>query len=250
VTGHIRVNNLGRFMRFENEHLIGQDFSGETVAAFRVRGSRFESCDFSGIRAKEVSFSLGDSHSEYVDCVFDRARIGGAFAGDALFERCSFRNVSIKGWIATMTELVDCTFSGEIKESILFGAGSPHENAAAGRDRNRFTGNDFTETRLSGVAFKGGIDLGLQRLPRGPEYVYVAHGEQAVEAASIEVQSWDAKIRADAEFFLKLQRDILRTGQRQLFYEVDHRPGFRDAQAAVTEIMRSVDARLSASDPH
>jgi hypothetical protein len=236
-------------MRFENEHLVGQDFSGEAVAAFRVRGSRFESCDFSGLRAAEVSFSLGDSHSEYIDCVFDGARIGGPFQGDALFERCSFRNVSIKGWISTMTELVDCTFSGVIKDSIFFGAGSPHEIAVAGRDRNRFTGNDFTGVTLSGVSFKAGIDLSLQRLPAGPGYVYVTHGEQAVEAATVEVQSWEGKIRADAEFFLKLQRDILRAGQRQLFFDVTRRPGFAEVKAAVADIMRSVDAKLSGSDP-
>ena len=66
--------------------------------------------------------------------------------------------------------------------------------------------------------FRRGVDLRLQVLPQGPDYLYVEDGKRAVERAMTALETWeDEKLRQDGRIVLKRLNDDINNGQKQVF---------------------------------
>jgi hypothetical protein len=165
-----------------------------------------------------ASFGEGRETSEYVECSFDGARIRFGPDGYARFVRCSFREVDLRDWFCFTVELVDCTFSGRLRKAFFNGTVPEDDRATVGRERNEFHGNDFSAMTLIDVDFRSGIDLTQQRLPSGPDYLYVADAAEAVQRARASVIGWDnLDLRQSAMTPVKILEEDVAAGQRQLF---------------------------------
>ena len=150
---------------------------------FSAVGCRFEGCIFNDINTLNAGFGNGQEQSEYINCSFDNARMDRIGGGLARFVGCTFRNVDIGDWICFAVELVDCTFSGKISNAIFNGTVPARYRKFVGREKNEFKGNDFSAMEFMEVAFRTGIDLTKQRLPSGPEYVYLPDAASTVTRA-------------------------------------------------------------------
>jgi hypothetical protein len=199
----------------------GQEYSLRRIEKFTAIGSRLERCRFDNARIIDASFGAGREMSEYVECNFDGIDIGHA-GGHARFVRCSFRDVVIGEWLAQSTELIDCTFSGRLGWAMFFGR-IPIEEVRKflHRERNEFRGNDFSDMKLFGVDFGGGIDLMQQRLPSGPEYLYVADAASAVARLQTRLEEWNSnpEARRAALIIADTFTKIVKGGQQQLFLQ-------------------------------
>lgn len=92
--------------------------------------------------------------------------------------------------VRSRVELIDCTFSGQLRKAIFNGTVHEDDRLNAGQERNKFHGNDFSAMRLIAVDFRTGIDLTRQKLPSGPDYVYVPNAAEAVRQARAAVLGW------------------------------------------------------------
>jgi uncharacterized protein YjbI with pentapeptide repeats len=251
-----RTGEPGDVLILDHVSEVGADYSGRRLAKLTVRGSRFERCRFDRMRAKAVSFSAGFDETEYVDCSFDGVRFPWVLAGFSRFVRCSFRDADIKGFGDDYLELVDCVFTGKLRNSVFWGS-APQPTAEkryqsdlkffaregrpepagyrelARRPSNEFYGNDFSGAELIGVSFRG-IDLSRQRLPTGDGYLYLPDAEATIERALAMIGD-----RADGpgiESFLRgsLGRE-LSFGQRQLLLREADFPKRANAFALLRE---------------
>ena len=210
---------------FREQVIVGRNFAAEKVTRFKSSGSRFENCRFDklslGWSRGFASFGSGTATSEYIDCVFDGARLAMPVGGLARFVRCSFEDVRIKSWFGLEVELVECTFSGLMKGAFFNGTVPAENRALAGRVSNDFYGNDFRRMDLIDVAFRTGIDLTRQQLPVGPNYLYIENARDILRAARADVISWsDLKLRAQVLRLLAIDEDALAVGQEQIFLDV------------------------------
>ncbi|HEV7145394.1 MAG TPA: hypothetical protein VGN48_00210 [Pedococcus sp.] len=212
------VDRLGG-VSIDRVDLTDADLSGAVTADWNVHESRFTNCDFSRSRG-EFCFGSGREMSEYVDCRFDHSRISAVTAGRARFIRCSFRDVLITKWLSSEVEILDCTFSGKIRE-MSFRADVPSEDQALlGRARNRFERNDLSRAELKGVAFSGGVDLQNQILPTGDGYVLVERADVVLPAVFTEVSGWpDSAVKKAVMTPLTVQlKWYVGYGQRQVLF--------------------------------
>ncbi|WP_432926831.1 pentapeptide repeat-containing protein [Microbispora sp. CA-135349] len=200
---------------FDRARLVNADFSGTRFADFSSHAGEFEGCDFSGAAFEYLS--LGATAAEgtwdrvswpqsvFRDCVFRRTRFAPrTFFGNVRFERCVFDRARLRQQtFTTEAEFVDCVFSGRLRE-INFWGRPPRDETALGRERNAFTGNDFTAAELDHVAFRH-IDLHAQRWPGPPGYALLDRVSARVRAVLPLVESWpDERHREEAHFSLKL----------------------------------------------
>ncbi|MGA5303705.1 hypothetical protein ACPCHT_27535 [Nucisporomicrobium flavum] len=225
-----------------------KDFTGLRLGSFGAHASRFDRCVFAGMRVETATFGSGVAVSEYVDCVFDGARIQRAMAGFARFVRCSFRDVDLREWDGEFVDMVDCVVSGTVRSGQFWGAplpqsgesryrsyarglteqglGEPPESVRALmlRTANEFHDNDFSGAELVKTSFRGGADLTRQRLPQGPDYLYVPDAAAAIDAAVARLDAGtvpDDLVGADLQPRVRrfltgvLGRDV-EQGQRQL----------------------------------
>jgi uncharacterized protein YjbI with pentapeptide repeats len=169
----------------EHLHIRDQDYSGRDLAQFCTVGCRLENCRFDGSRISSAQFGSGREQSEFVGCTFDGAEIDMGPGGCVRFSQCSFQKVRIRNWICFAVELVDCGFSGWLQRAIFNGTVPTGKSAWLGRTRNEFHGNDFSGMDLVDVAFRTGIDLSRQRLPSGPEYLYLDDVGAAIARARL-----------------------------------------------------------------
>jgi uncharacterized protein YjbI with pentapeptide repeats len=196
--------------------MVDVDFSGLRFSSFGAHDSVFERCDFSRTAFDHVSFgatSAGERWDEltwpatvYRECVFARTRIPPqAFFGNARFERCVFDRARLRGLTFThQAQFIECTFGGKIQDVNFWGTPTEH-TAALGRDRNAFTGNDFTGADLLGVAFNH-IDLHAQRFPGLPDYTVLDRVDQRVAAALAAIADWpDDEIKTEAAWSLRFR---------------------------------------------
>lgn len=203
---------------FDRARLVNVDFSGTRFADFSAHGSEFESCDFSGAVFERLSMGItrmggrwdgtGWPQSVFRDCVFRRTRFAPfTFFGNVRFERCVFDRSRLRDQTSTFeAEFVDCVFRGRVRNINFWGRPTDHQ-AALGRDRNDFTGNDFTGAELDYVAFHH-IDLQAQRLPGPPGYALLDRVSERVEAVLPLVERWpDARHREEAGFSLEFLAD-------------------------------------------
>jgi hypothetical protein len=216
------------------ETVTGADYSGRGIGEFVSVGSRFESCDFRDMRLKAARFGSGPDTSQYVDCVFDGSRISAGY-GMARFVRCSFRDVDVRKWNQDATELIGCTFTGRLQSCTFYGE---HQPLSGGPPRtNEFHGNDFSGAELIKVEFRWGVDLTRQRLPEGPDYVYVPDAAATLAAVRKAAQDWPEPRRKRADDLLDTWERELSLGQRQLLLRASEW-GTSEVDAEIVELLR------------
>jgi hypothetical protein len=162
----------------------------------------------------------GEKPSVYVDCVFDRSRIRFNPGGLARFERCSFRDVELRDWMSFETELIDCVFTGKMRRSFFNGRAGSAATPGLDRDQNEFRGNDFSGMEFTDVGFRTGVDLRLQRLPVGPQYVYLKDAGPALDRArDLVVASGEVRLvgaTGDRVPVIDHYRESVQEGQKQI----------------------------------
>jgi hypothetical protein len=220
------------------EKLREADFSGRRLEYFSSEASRLEACRFDKARIESASFGAGRAPSEYLECSFDGARIRFGPGGFARFVRCSFRDVDLRDWFCFAVELVDCVFTGRLRHSFFNGTVPEDQRAFVGRKGNEFRGNDFSGMKLEDVSFRTGIDLTQQRLPSGPEYIYLPDPATAVQRARAEVVHWDdLDRRREAMVFINGLEEDVEKGQRQLLLRPDDYSRLpKDAKDALEDV--------------
>ncbi|GGL33412.1 pentapeptide repeat-containing protein [Planomonospora parontospora] len=196
---------------FDRARLVKADFSGMRFAGFSVHDSTFEGCDFSGVTFERLSLGLtgvpgaGRPQSVFRDCTFRRTRFApSVFFGNVRFERCLFDRSRLNDQTLTFeAEFVDCVFRGRVRNINFWGRPDDHDQASLGRNRNDFTGNDFTGAELGYVAFHH-IDLRAQRFPGLPGYALLDRIGERVDAVLPLVEHWpDPRHRETARFSLE-----------------------------------------------
>ncbi|KAB8178791.1 pentapeptide repeat-containing protein [Microbispora catharanthi] len=198
---------------FDRARLVNVDFSGTRFADFSSHSSEFEGCDFTGATFEHLSMGATAAggtwdrvswpQSVFRDCVFRRTRFAPLTSfGNVRFERCVFDRARLRQQTFTMqAEFLDCVFSGRLRE-INFWGRPMDEQAALGRERNAFTGNDFTAAELDDVAFRH-IDLHAQRWPP-PGCALLDRVTARVRAVLPLVETWPVeKHREKARFSLE-----------------------------------------------
>ena len=230
-----------QLLTFDHERVSKADFSKRKLLQLAAVGSRFEQCRFDKIRVESCSLGAGKETSEYIDCSFDGARMHMGAGGYARFVRCSFRDVDLRDWYCFAVELVDCTFSGRLRKAIFNGAVRDDMQHAARRTHNEFRGNDFSEIRLEDVAFRTGVALTQQKLPTGPEYLYLPNAEATIQRARVEVMGWrDLELRQPAMGMIKSLEEELLGDQHQLLLRLDDYPkSTRQADEALFALLRA-----------
>jgi hypothetical protein len=181
---------------------------GGRLAEFVSVASRFDGCSFRDVQIADASLGEGGVPSVYVDCVFDGCQIRQA-SGIARFERCSFRDIDLRGWDSTTIELVDCTFTGRFTKVLFYG--HPNKmNMKEGEERvNEFHGNDFTGVEMVDTEFRWGIDLTRQKLPDGPQYLYLPDSAATVAHVREMLPGLDPELRRKVDFKLRsIEREI------------------------------------------
>ncbi|GIH91651.1 pentapeptide repeat-containing protein [Planobispora siamensis] len=204
---------------FDRARLMDVDFSEMRFTDFSVHNSTFENCDFSDTAFEQLSLGrigmhgsrdrIGWPQSVFRDCIFRRTRFAPrTFFGNVRFERCLFDRSRLRGQTATSeAEFVDCVFLGRVREVNFWGRPNDHDQAALGRNRNDFTGNDFTGAELEYVAFHH-IDLQTQHLPGLPGYALLDRINERVNAVLPLIERWpDPRHRQVARFSLEFLAD-------------------------------------------
>jgi hypothetical protein len=226
----------------DHADLDGADYSNRRLVQFAASGSRLLRCRFDNTRIDDAVFGAGRETTEYIECSFDRARIRAGPGGYCRFTRCSFREVELVDWTCFAVELVECSFSGIVRNVIFNGTVPPEHRPYLGRVRNEFRGNDFSGADLLGVAFRTGIDLGAQVLPLGPPYLYLPEAAASVARAAETVRAWpDQDAARVASTVVRALEHELAGGQRQLLLRQDtySPPLPADVVARLFEVLKS-----------
>ena len=225
VVGRVDAETLRRIrensVNLRHVHARGASYAGRTLEKFCSVGCRFMGCQFERMRINDAAFGSGMEMSEYVDCVFDGLRFDHA-TGNARFVRCSFREVDLRSWYCYAVEMIDCVFTGRLEEMVFHGTVSPAKRAFLHRERNEFHGNDFSGVDLIDVAFRRGIDLTQQRLPAGPQYLYLPDAAAALAHAQSVAAGWRVELREEALAVIRTCRSSVDGGQRQLLLRPDN----------------------------
>jgi len=191
----------------------------------------------------DACFGGGTKTSEYIDCTFNGSKITAGSPGCARFVHCSFRDVLIREFFCQNVEFIDCVFSGKLLKGYFNGVVPEDSIQRIGRRRNEFRGNDFSQMELIDVAFRTGIDLASQRLPVGPDYLYVPDAARVVSDVRKQVIAWkDLKLRREAMIVIQVLELQLEGNQKQLFLHVrDLMP--RESREAAEKVYSLLRAR-------
>jgi hypothetical protein len=214
------------------------DFANRELVSFGAYGCRFEHCCFNKLHADSVSFGEGRELTEYIDCKFDSLRFNHSIGNLARFESCSFRDVKVRGWTCFKAEFVDCTFTGRLQKCIFSGTVPEEDRPWVGRERNEFRGNDFSGAELIDVAFRAGIDLNQQKLPTGPDYLYVSDAAAAIERAQRGLADWkpETELQRLAQVIVTVRANAVAEGQQQFLMNLaELRKGGRKYPKEVVE---------------
>jgi hypothetical protein len=212
-----------KLLLFEHARIREENLSQRELMQFCAIGCHFERCRFENTRFLDAQLGSGHEMSEYVECNFDGIRFNRG-GGHARFVRCSFRNVILREWHARSTELIDCVFSGRLNTAVFCGTiPVAEERAFLRRDRNEFHGNDFSLLKMVDVDFGKGIDLTQQRLPSGPQYIYVADAAAAVARVQSGLETWNptSEVHRIAIIIADVFKKAVDEGQQQLFVQLD-----------------------------
>ncbi len=219
VVGKVRINPDEHIV-LDHVYLRDADYSNRRLMQFGTIGSRLDRCSLKRTDISTAQFGAGRELSEFTECDFDGSRLVGG-GGFSRFVRCSFREVDLRNWICFKSEFIDCVFSGRLTQCIFNGTVPERDRSWVGRERNEFRGNDFSGAELIDVAFRTGIDLEQQRLPIGPDYVYVADAEAAIERARKGLVDWmpGTDHQRRALVMVDVYSDLVKNGQRQLLLQ-------------------------------
>lgn len=192
-------------LQLDGVDLVDKVFEGE-YEYFGAEGSRFIRCDFSRLKIKAFQGFGQFARCEFIDCSLDRLNLTNvSYLGDALFERCSFRRTKLTYWHTHRGEFVDCLFEGRF--TMAFSA-RPAPMLESDREVNRFEGNDFRKADLVNCRFIGGIDLGRQLLPEGPQYLLLGDWPARVKHARAVFDTWpEERDRTKVEREMRLHED-------------------------------------------
>ncbi|RRC96526.1 pentapeptide repeat-containing protein [Schaalia canis] len=218
------VNRSGKMTYHGVLHRLrveGIDFSGLALDNFHVADVVLRNCDFS--RAKVEVFSPGRPHfpCEFIDCSFDRVNFRQVFGLPNRFVGCSFKGARLSRWKLEETDLVDCDFDGAtLRQVIVWGSMEERETPTrpARSWVNEIRGNDFSGARFIDSDFRCGVDLTLQKLPVGPDYIYAEDVPAALARGEEVLEGLDPADRKRAAFLLRMIQDELDNGQKQLFF--------------------------------
>lgn len=226
---------------FDGAHVEGIDLGALDAAEFWARNSRFEDCRLGGLSGTGGTFGAGLRPTIYVDCSFDGARIESNAPGRARFERCSFEDVLLRGWICMDCEFVDCTFSGRGERMVFYG--SRPRPFGLGTTENAFRGNDFSRMQLRDVAFRGGIDLTQQKFDLSEDFILL-DPVATIDRASEIVRAWtDEGDRKVAEMILHedLEGELSIGGRQEQLLIRPAEMQLQDEQAiAVVRLLREL----------
>jgi hypothetical protein len=211
------------YVVLDHQALVGVDYSSKRFAQFCTIGCRLEHCRFDGSIIKAAQLGSGTEPSEFLDCSFDGARMTMGPGGYARYVHCSFRNVELRDWTCLTVELIDCMFSGRLCGGIFNGSVPEDDRARLRREKNEFHGNDFSNMDLVDVSFRTGIDLTQQRLPSGPDYLYLPKAEEALKYLWTDIVGWkDIDQRQSALSIFKAIQYEATMGQQQLLLREDN----------------------------
>jgi hypothetical protein len=228
VVGQIKIDP-NEIVKLDHVEARGTDYSGRKLRMLGAIGSRLEHCRFNNAQVGDACFGAGREMSEYIECSFDGARVYHA-SGFARFVRCSFKNIDFCNWLSFGTEIIDCVFTGRMQTCIFNGTVMKDFQSFLHRERNEFLGNDFSGVDFVDVTFRTGIDLTKQRLPSGPEYLYLPDAAASVARAKSAAQHWDdSELRKQVLSFLESLYFELEGGQRQLLLRVDEPTAYPSA---------------------
>ncbi|MDQ7903529.1 hypothetical protein RB614_03250 [Phytohabitans sp. ZYX-F-186] len=216
------AGSAGEELTLEGVDLTEADFALRRIRYLAVAGSRFTRCDFSGIRvAQGGTFGAGGEYSEYIDCMFDKARLKHMRSGRATFVRCSFRDVLVDGLHCQGGgEFIDCIFSGTLKDAIFIGKVLRYEGMVPNpKEELEFRGNDFSAAKLDNIAFRNGIDLNQQRFPSGPDHLVVPDATRVLPRAMEIIDGWpnDGRDKRRARIKLRVALEDAESGQQNVF---------------------------------
>jgi hypothetical protein len=226
VKTHIEVPHDRRVV-LDHVQLTERDYSAHKFVQFCTIGCRLEKCRFTGTTITDAQLGSGLEMSDFIDCTFDGSRLIG-LGGRSRFVRCSFREIDGAHWIFNQAELIDCTFTGRLRKAIFSGTVPAQFRADVKRDRNEFYGNDFSGMDLVDVTFRAGIDLVRQRLPSGPDFLYLKNPRQIIDKAMAQAGAWpESKDRRTAFAILSGLSDEVNAGQQQLLLRRDSYLGIK-----------------------
>jgi hypothetical protein len=202
----------------KHEHVVGRDYSSPRCHSFRALGCTFERCGFRNLDLGDAVLASGQEQTTYIECSFDGTKFRHIVLGQARFERCSFRNVDISRMFAHAAEFVDCDFSGVMRASVFFGRVVGNHRDYLSREINEIRGNDFSTMRFIDVGFREGVDLSVQRLPIGNNYLYLRNAARSLGALRLKYLHSPQSTHREAVFrFLRLPMEEVRNGQASLF---------------------------------
>jgi hypothetical protein len=244
--GHVVIDNSSHLF-IQHEHIVGGNYS-RFKGDFEAFGCTFEKCDFSRMKPRHVIFASGREPTRYLECTFDNCRFKKVSAGLVRFERCSFLDIDLNGFLGHAAEFVDCVFSGTIRASTFHGRVFAYEQATT-RVINEFRGNDFSAAQLRDVGFVCGIDLSQQRLPVGDNYVYLPNAAAALAMLRRKYLQAPPSAHREAVFkILPFAEDEMRDGQTQLFLCKDSQVLLDPAiVSAIWDELRDINAKLTDS---
>jgi uncharacterized protein YjbI with pentapeptide repeats len=227
---------MPRRLKLQDERLVGHTFSGSRFSDIWISGCQLERCDFSAVRADGFTPGVSDSGgpSTYLDCVFDGAQMRLGPSGYGRFERCSFRNVDLRDWMWKGVDLVECTFTGSLRRTIMWGS------TQDGRRTNEVRDNDLSGARLIDFTFRGGVDVTAQRMPAGGAGVVIADLVAIFPAVRERVVRWpDLDERRELWVYIQGLELDLDTGQRSYWFNPeDFGRAQRPSAATFAHILR------------
>ena len=191
----------------------------------------------------DACFGSGTSDSEYYDCSFDGSKLAAGAPGNARFVRCSFRNVLVRELCCHKVEFIDCTFSGKFLSGYFNGSIPDDKAARLGRNKNEFRGNDFSQMEFIDIGFRTGIDLALQKLPTGSDYLYIADAPNVVAKIRRQVIEWkDLELRQNGMIVIQVLESEIEGGQQQLFLSTKRPPPkkLKKAQEIIYSMLRQM----------
>ena len=246
--GRVRVDASTRIF-VQREHIVGGNYS-RFKGDFGALGCIFEKSDFTRVKPRVIVFGSGTEPTTYRECIFDGGRFKKVIPGLARFERCSFLDIDLFGFVGHAAEFVDCVSSGIIRGSTFHGRVFASYEDATTRVINEFRGNDFSAAQLRDVRFAYGIDLSQQRLPVGDNYVYLPNAAAAL--AMLRQRHLQAPPSSHRETVFKIlssAEEDIRNGQTQLFLCKDaHVIPDRAIVNAIWDELRDINSQLTKLD--
>lgn len=147
--------------------------------AISVANAHFLECRFESIKAKSVSLGSGLKKSTYTRCVFKECDWTFGAIGDVRFVDCVFNGCKLTNLYGVSVEMLRCSFPATRIRRAVFHAFDPDSTSPSFRRHNEFSDNDFSQSVMIDVDFRGGIDMSKQNWPIDGDHVLVRDLEMA-----------------------------------------------------------------------